>query len=380
MTDVCQYCCNVLHQSGLTPVAADNNTEAECSLCEGLWSKLEPLAEKSLQLLHEREYQWNSFWVAVRFERSVAKDQNQLRSYVKSALRTKLVDMISSKTLKLPRKDLPDILIVVGPNHKTEIFSTQLFIKGVYRKHLAGISQAKWICQKCGGRGCYECDFTGRYYALSVQELIGFPASHIFKAAGYYLHAAGREDVDVTVEGVGRPFILELTDPKLRTLGLKYVEKYINEYSAGLVTVRLTGYGGPQDKRIVKQAENHYKMYRGLIKFHSRTDSERVRTLNTLLSGVTITQRTPFRVSRRRADLLRKKHIESFSIIPLTRTTAKFEVVCEGGTYVKEFISGDDGRTSPSVSEILGIQSVCTELRMLGVMVESDKNERFEEP
>jgi tRNA pseudouridine synthase 10 len=380
MPSICRNCYVTLSQSGITTGDKSYSPNKECSLCEGMWDRLELLAYRSLQTLYQRKYEWNSFWVAIRFAGGVDEGRKLLRSYIKSALRTKLTDIISNDAKRAARKDSPDILITIGPNHKTEVFSAPLFIKGVYQKRLAGISQSKWICQKCAGRGCFECDFTGRYYALSVQELIGYPAAHLFQAAGYYLHAAGREDVDVTVEGHGRPFVLELTDPRLRGLNLKQVEKYINKYSAGLVSVKLVEYGTARDREIVKRAENHYKMYLGTIRFRDEVDDKELLVLTSKLSGATIAQRTPFRVLRRRADLIRRKYIKSFSIVPLNRRTAKFEVVCEGGTYVKEFISGDDGRTSPSVSEILGIQSVCTELRMLGVMVESDKNKGFEKP
>ena len=39
----------------------------------------------------------------------------------------------------------------------------------------------------------------------------------------------------------------------------------------------------------------------------------------------------------------------------------------EAGTYVKEFISGDGGRTKPSVSEFLGVSAVCKELDVIKV-------------
>ena len=38
------------------------------------------------------------------------------------------------------------------------------------------------------------------------------------------------------------------------------------------------------------------------------------------------------------------------------------------GTYVKEFISGDDNRTKPSVSEILGVPCYCEKLDVLEIM------------
>ena len=37
-------------------------------------------------------------------------------------------------------------------------------------------------------------------------------------------------------------------------------------------------------------------------------------------------------------------------------------IVGEGGLYIKELISGDDGRTKPSFAEILGCKAICVKL------------------
>ena len=42
-------------------------------------------------------------------------------------------------------------------------------------------------------------------------------------------------------------------------------------------------------------------------------------------------------------------------------------IYCDGGLYIKELISGDDGRTKPSVSSILNKNCICKELDVLKV-------------
>ena len=42
-------------------------------------------------------------------------------------------------------------------------------------------------------------------------------------------------------------------------------------------------------------------------------------------------------------------------------------VVCDGGCYVKELISGDEGRTSASISEIAMNPAICTELDVIEI-------------
>ena len=46
---------------------------------------------------------------------------------------------------------------------------------------------------------------------------------------------------------------------------------------------------------------------------------------------------------------------------------AELELETEGGLYVKELVSGDDGRSEPSLSGRLGIQGRVSELDVLHV-------------
>jgi tRNA pseudouridine synthase 10 len=47
----------------------------------------------------------------------------------------------------------------------------------------------------------------------------------------------------------------------------------------------------------------------------------------------------------------------------------------QGGTYVKELISGDEGRTSPSIAEVLKTDCLCKELNVTAIYsIETDHN------
>ena len=48
-------------------------------------------------------------------------------------------------------------------------------------------------------------------------------------------------------------------------------------------------------------------------------------------------------------------------------TGIRMTLETESGTYVKEFVSGDEGRTKPSFSEALGIQCRVEELDVMAI-------------
>ena len=92
------------------------------------------------------------------------------------------------------------------------------------------------------------------------------------------------------------------------------------------------------------------------------------RELNKLkkLKGI-IKQKTPERVMHRRADLLRKRKVKiiKYKLLGLK----KLELIIKGtaGLYIKELISGDNGRTKPSVAELLGVKATCKELDVVNI-------------
>lgn len=96
-------------------------------------------------------------------------------------------------------------------------------------------------------------------------------------------------------------------------------------------------------------------------------------TLRKALVGATIRQQTPRRVMHRRADLAREKHIYKAKVKRLTPNCFQIEIRCQGGLYIKELITGDDGRTVPSVAQVLGVRAMPLELDVLGVYMEDNK-------
>ena len=49
------------------------------------------------------------------------------------------------------------------------------------------------------------------------------------------------------------------------------------------------------------------------------------------------------------------------------------------GTYIKEAISSDEGRTKPSIAEWVGAPAECIELDVVGILPEEDPNEAAKE-
>lgn len=260
----------------------------------------------------------------------------------------------------------PDVSFLVDLESETlSVHVASIYLLGRYRKLARGIPQTKWPCRRCRGRGCDVCGGTGLQYQESVEGWIASAFVEASQADGARFHGAGREDIDARMLGSGRPFVLELLSPKRRSLDLVMLSQEANRRAAGRVeTTPLV----PVDRAMVERVKETKarKRYRALVSFEQEISESLLGDAIRFLAG-TISQRTPQRVAHRRSDKVRMRRLFEITGRLLSPREAELELETEGGLYVKELVSGDDGRSEPSLSGRLGVQARVTELDVLHV-------------
>ncbi|TRO50221.1 tRNA pseudouridine(54/55) synthase Pus10, partial [Candidatus Bathyarchaeota archaeon] len=253
---------------------------------------------------------------------------------------------------------------------KARVQVNPLFVAGRYRKLVRDIPQSKWFCSSCRGRGCEKCGGTGKMYPESVEELASKPLLEAAEGEKTLFHASGREDIDARMLGSGRPFVIEISKPRKRFLNLKNLEAAVNANAEGKVEVSGLRFSSKDFVRRLKKGESAQKEYRVLIDFESEISEDELRLLEENLSGILIKQQTPLRVLHRRADLIREKYIYEVKVNKVSLRRAEMKIRCQGGLYVKELVSGDEGRTKPSVSELLENRAKPLKLDVLNVIMD----------
>jgi tRNA pseudouridine synthase 10 len=153
-------------------------------------------------------------------------------------------------------------------------------------------------------------------------------------------------------------------------LDLRKLEETINNHAKGKVEVSNLRFTNKDVVRKLKKAESAQKEYRVLIEFERNVSEEDLRLLEEKLTNTSIKQQTPLRVLHRRADLMREKYIYKVKVKKVSPKKAEMEIRCQGGLYVKELVSGDEGRTTPSVSELLANKAKPIKLDVLNVIME----------
>lgn len=345
---------------------------AECDLCEGLSGEI----EKFVDLIEERlkGYEFYTFSVGTKIDTEIIEKDEEMKKKVsrdfkdiKTWLNRRIGRELERRTGKRFVYSDYDINVIVDTRFDHVILQVApVYIYGRYLKLVRGIPQTKWPCRICRGVGCRRCNYTGKQYPESVEEIIAKKVLEEFQGDGESFHGCGREDIDARMLGNGRPFVLEIKNPKKRRADLKELEKKINEYASGKVKVVGLRYSDKNEIRRLKE-ESFPKVYHAKIFADEEIQEKRLKEVLSSLEGRTIKQQTPLRVAHRRADKVREKKIYGCKLIWVKGKEALIEIKAESGTYIKELVSGDEGRTRPSISEMLGSRCEVKELDVVAV-------------
>ena len=347
----------------------------ECVICDNLFDKLDDdLYKKIDDKINQFGIEFDTFLVGSKIDKDIQKRDEELSEKFNLSVETikkevnRLIGLgIWERYDKEAEFESQDIVFNIDlvSEPKVRIQINPLYIEGKYNKLKRGIPQTKWPCTKCKGRGCEECNYTGKQYPESVEELISEHFLKLTKGKEAKFHGAGREDIDVLMLGSGRPFVLEIKEPKIRNLDLAKLEEEINKINEGKTSYHNLHLCERRRKAEIKQSSpDTYKVYQASVKCDEAFDKDKLEELTKLNE---IHQQTPLRVLRRRADKVRIKHVLDLSYEIVDDTHFTMIIKTEGGLYIKELISGDEGRSHPNVGEILGVNAVCEQLDVIEV-------------
>jgi len=320
-----------------------------CDICGGLFDVIDAWVERSRQALEGLEF--DTLLVASHEHSAMAERERAIQTLVGGDLaepyRQEFNRLVGTRLCEAtgaqPDFVHPDVVVLADHARGTVTLDVRpLFVSGRYRKLVRGLPQCRWAA-----------------WPTSVQAIIGDPVREAAGGEDHLFHGCGREDADVRCLGE-RPFVLEVLRPRRRRLDWAALARAIAR--SGAVEVVGLRRCAAEDVARVKSLRPD-KTYRALVRL-----AEPVADLAPLGNLVCeIRQRTPTRVLRSRPDRVRHRRVRSVAWKSVDARTVELEVRTQAGLYVKELVSGDDGRTSPSVAEVLGIAAECVELDVIAI-------------
>ena len=225
-----------------------------------------------------------------------------------------------------------------------KLFPHPIYIKGNYIKLNREIGQTKY---EKNGIKLSKTSIDEEIKNILYKYFNNNPNDFIFSSGG-------REDRDVRMLGNGRPFIYEIYNSK-KKFDLNY-EKINEEFNKISKFVKIINLGECNKKYFskLKSSENEkMKNYEALIYSNKEINKNDIVKLEKI-KDLKINQITPLRVLHKRVLKEREKIIHKINIKNFINPHFLIiEILSSSGTYIKEFIHGDLGRTKPSLGNLL---------------------------
>ena len=330
--------------------------DAECWVCEGTCERFDEMADRLVDALGDTELY--TYQVGTRVPPLLEENDRLLREEagldpeagepLKTELNREVGRRVGARLGAEVDFQRPDVQFLLDLEaDAVEVQRNSVSVYGRYRKLQRGIPQTEWDT-----------------YDESVEELVAPPFLSALRGTEAVFHGAGREDVDALMLGSGRPFVLEVKKPRRRDADLGELASEVNESEK--VAVEALAFVSHEMVARVKE-HDATKTYRATVEFDEPVAETDLEAALADLDGATVDQRTPHRVDHRRADRVREREVLSVDGDLGDDRTAVVDVHSEGGLYIKELMSGDEGRTEPSLAGLLGVDATVTALDVLDV-------------
>ena len=233
------------------------------------------------------------------------------------------------------------------------------YISGYYMKLSRDLGQTKY--ERNGVRlvkSSVDEEIKGclcKYYNNNIDDLI--------------FSGGGREDRDVRMLGKGREFIYEVRNAKHKN-NINYTQ-IMKTYNSQSNLIKINELNICTKKHFIKlkSAEDEkMKRYICIVWIERALNDNDITTINNI-KNLNITQITPLRVLHKRVLKDREKKIIELKIAnKINNHFFILEILSSAGTYIKEFIHGDLGRSKPSLGDILNSKCDILQLDVLDII------------
>jgi tRNA pseudouridine synthase 10 len=338
-------------------------------------SQVDSTVKKICSAIEAEEYDFDSFVLGASLPSAMFEREDSIRARFKirgrENIRKQFIDELGKKIEKIAGKRLeritPDLAInIVIDNQNTgdtknsndygstlqqtiTLKTSPIFLSGRYVKTARGLSQKKERCQKCLGRGCSLCSYTGASQFESIEAILARRLTEITGGDTTKFSWLGGEDKDSLILGKGRPFAVRISNPKVRRL-----KKDLIIEENGLCAVIKQ----QSPKRSFPLPSHFTTKTKITIHAEGQLSYKELATLTNILENSEVSFRAKSKILKKKIYSVRVEQIDEKRFI--------LTVTADGGLFIKQFVGGQQ-YSEPNISKITGINCECVVFDILEV-------------
>lgn len=329
----------------------------ECSICGGFFERIEDVAKSVAAVLSG--YEFKSFSIGLSVPAEWVEREDLIRSEFKLQGRRNVKSdashTLTSKLLEILKKPVnhfkPDVTAVVDVlSGAVKVDARSIHLFGRYTKSKRSLPQKQPRCRVCRGRGCPECEYTGKVKGLSVEQLINQYLLKTLRGAKTTFSWFGGEDEKSLVLGEGRPFYVEVHNPRKRHLPSLPLPANLGQ---GVKLTQLT----LLDAKPEKVPSFRIKVLARVL-FKSKPDKKVLSSLPNLVEVHQVSL-------RKRKTYVKRIYSPTIRVVG-NRGYVRF--VCDGGLSIRRFLTGVGEPITPNLPYLLGVNVDVDEERPFDIL------------
>lgn len=365
---LCNFCQLRL---GLKMKGRSTGAKEDCYICGGMLEQTNLLANQIEQKL--KPYQFENFLIGASVPHTILDREDEIRSRFKikgkDSAKSQITKLLSEKirlcTGKAVNYSRPDITILASMGEsQITVSARSVWLSGRYLKLRRGIAQRSTVCEVCSGLGCAHCNYRGRAQD-SVQARITDFLTRTFQAENCNFVWLGSEDENSLVIGTGRPFFVEIVEPKKRLALSKINSGKTKRSTRGKSRVFFRS----KDLRVIDLVQLDRRVTEvpqfeisAVVNLRLKKDHIESLTRDLLDSIEKTFAGTMVRVRLSRKFRTVQKEIHSITCKSEDNgNRVQLEIQCDGGVPLKKLVASQDGSVEPNLSQYFSSYEVDSE-------------------
>jgi tRNA pseudouridine synthase 10 len=327
-----------------------------CLICKGIFSKINDIVHTMFEMIHFQEiYRYNSFTIGTTLPHYMFDIEDSIRSHyklkgledIKSSFNSKIrnkFQSLSKKKLNIINPDIKINLFISDNNdYSIKILSRSLYLLGRYTKKKFMAQREKNVLKN---NHIYNHDSIISKNQ-TVQTIIQKTLSNCIRSDKMVFTWYGSEDDNSQVLGKGRLFLVQLINPRERTIKINKV------FTGDGISFKII-----EKKDLLQNVKRNFRI-KNKIFIKTSNPINKIHFINlTELNNSIIKYRYKSKILYKKIYHIKFKKLDPYHLI--------INIECDSGLFLRQFIEGRNF-IKPNISLALHNQCECLKFDIMDI-------------